>query len=280
VPTVRLSPGDWDRFLAAAQGDLAVAVALAALRKVESGGPGREMGVLSVPAETYDEQVRIAARSFVRAIDRYESAPPRARARHAATGCFTDEFLLAFSARWAPLKAENDPEHLNMNHAKNLRSWHQRYLGRILMAMRSLAVVALALLGTPAAAADGQIIVQSNTFLHVQLVDAKTAPSTGVWVDVGNFATAMYRIDIGGGTGVTVSLEGALGTTKPADTATCGTATASIYQITSSVASTVLGLPQGTAGASGMPRWIRACVQTITTGTVNAFLIARRAPSL
>jgi len=94
------------------------AAALCALRIAENGGPGREFGVLSVSAATYEEQVDIAARSFKNHETRYTDAtafPP-----HTYYGRYTEEFLRSFSARWAPNDAENDPTDLNHNHAANL----------------------------------------------------------------------------------------------------------------------------------------------------------------
>jgi hypothetical protein len=130
-----LTPDDWTRFLAAARGDLAVLLALGAMRQTERGGPGREMGVLAVPAATYDEQVRVTANSLRRHLVRFGGAVP---ARRAATGLFTDEFLRSFSARWAPLRAENDPRGLNVHHAKNLLAWYHRYAAAAVDALRGL----------------------------------------------------------------------------------------------------------------------------------------------
>jgi hypothetical protein len=90
------------------------AAALVALRVVENGRPGREFGVLSVPAPTYEDQVLVAARSFRNAEQRFGEA---ARDVH---GHYTEDFLRHFSARWAPIGAENDPDNLNSNHANNL----------------------------------------------------------------------------------------------------------------------------------------------------------------
>lgn len=94
------------------------AAALFALRIVENGRPGREFGVLSVPAPRYEDQVLVAARSFRHAEDRYEVETGK-EARD-DNGRYTEPFLRHFSARWAPIGAENDPDNLNSNHANNL----------------------------------------------------------------------------------------------------------------------------------------------------------------
>src|SRR5437867_10199538 len=46
---------------------------LGSLRRAENGGPGREFGVLSVPAPTYEDQVRLAAASIRRNVERFEA---------------------------------------------------------------------------------------------------------------------------------------------------------------------------------------------------------------
>ena len=95
------------------------AAALCALRIAENGGPGREFGVLSTPAPTYEDQVDIAARSFKNAEGRFHGSG-RPRIARTADGRYTEEFLRFFSHRWAPVGAENDPNGLNKHHADNL----------------------------------------------------------------------------------------------------------------------------------------------------------------
>lgn len=92
--------------------------ALAALRLAENGGPGREFGVLSEPAPTFQDQATIAARSLHNSEGRYREATglePRDDA-----GRYTDAFLRFFSQRWAPVGADNDPRGLNAYHVGNL----------------------------------------------------------------------------------------------------------------------------------------------------------------
>jgi hypothetical protein len=91
---------------------------LRALRRVENGGPGREFGVLSVPAPTYRDQAVVAAETVRRNVGRYEQT-----GRHAidpATGRYTPEFIRFFSGRYAPVGAANDPTGLNRYHQRNL----------------------------------------------------------------------------------------------------------------------------------------------------------------
>lgn len=90
---------------------------LHALRRAENGGPGREFGVLSVPAPTYEDQARVAAESIRRNVERFEQS---GRPAVDATGRYTREFIEFFSSRYAPVGAANDPGGLNRHHARNL----------------------------------------------------------------------------------------------------------------------------------------------------------------
>jgi len=93
------------------------AAALCALRIAENGRPGREFGVLSVKAASYEEQVDVAAQSFKNSEARYSKATGKSARKD---GRYTTDFLTFFSARWAPIDADNDPQGLNLNHARNL----------------------------------------------------------------------------------------------------------------------------------------------------------------
>lgn len=97
---------------------------LAALRRVENGGPGREFGVLSVPAPTYSDQARIAAESVRNNLERFKG-----EAVDPITGRYTDSFIRFFSRRYAPEGAANDPMGLNRFHAKNLIAVYHKLSG-------------------------------------------------------------------------------------------------------------------------------------------------------
>lgn len=112
-------PDEVAAIAAEAAGDMGLLAALVALRHVENGGPGREFGVLSVPAPTYAEQLHVAATSLRNQERRLPRVDPTITPR-SPDGFFTPEFLRAFSARWCPVNAENDPTGLNANHADNL----------------------------------------------------------------------------------------------------------------------------------------------------------------
>jgi hypothetical protein len=91
---------------------------LRALRRAENGGPGREFGVLSVPAPTYGAQARVAAESIRRSAERFERTGRSAV--DPTTGRYTTGFIEFFSRRYAPVGAANDPTGLNRYHARNL----------------------------------------------------------------------------------------------------------------------------------------------------------------
>lgn len=97
---------------------------LAALRRVENGGSGREFGVLSVSAPTYWDQARVAAESVKKNLERYKG-----HAIDPATGRYTNAFIRFFSRRYAPEGAANDPMGLNRFHARNLIKVYQKLSG-------------------------------------------------------------------------------------------------------------------------------------------------------
>lgn len=91
---------------------------LQALRRAENGGPGREFGVVSVPAPTYEDQARVAAETVRRNVERFEQTG--GQAVDPISGRYTEEFIRFFSNRYAPIGATNDPNGLNRYHARNL----------------------------------------------------------------------------------------------------------------------------------------------------------------
>jgi hypothetical protein len=101
---------------------------LAALRRVENGGPGREFGVLAVPAAGVEEQARVAANTIRKNAVRF--AAQGGEAVDPATGRYTEAFLRFFSSRYAPVGAGNDPRGLNRFHAANLIAAYRRVNGQ------------------------------------------------------------------------------------------------------------------------------------------------------
>lgn len=125
-----------EHILLEARGDMGLAVGLMALRKVEWGAPGREWGVLSVPAPTYADQLKVAANSFRR---REQIWHDLGRVTRAPGGLYDEGFLRAFSARWSPVGANNDPGGTNAVHADNLVNRNQYFGVKALDALRQLA---------------------------------------------------------------------------------------------------------------------------------------------
>ena len=95
---------------------------LAALRRTENGRAGREFGVLSVPAPTYEDQARIAAQTIAANRQRFEAQGQAAT--DPISGRFTPDFIRFFSSAYAPLGAANDPTGLNQAHAGNLARFY------------------------------------------------------------------------------------------------------------------------------------------------------------
>ena len=121
----KITNGELDLFLRYAEGNLAVFFLLIAIRCTEQGGPGKEMGILNKQCKTLDAQVRWA-RNTVLSKERIYLDAQGKPARSDTTHLFTDEFLVFFSSKYAPIGAKNDPQGLNENHLKNLRFYHSR----------------------------------------------------------------------------------------------------------------------------------------------------------
>lgn len=89
-----------------------------AIREQESGRAGREFGVLSTAAPTWDAQCAVCCASVRNRLSLWASpvfalsqGPSVKRLR------YSDSFIETFASRWAPVGADNDPENLNANWA-------------------------------------------------------------------------------------------------------------------------------------------------------------------
>ena len=78
---------------------------VAAIRKTENGGPGREFGVLSVETKDYYDQLRIACASVKNAIVRFGNISPLAE-----VSIFDGKTRLGYSAAFIEMFAENGQE--------------------------------------------------------------------------------------------------------------------------------------------------------------------------
>jgi len=94
------------------------------IRIAEDGRPGREFGVLSVDAPTYEEQCAVACNSVAhRIFDMCTSERPD----HAFTFSrgrlsYSDWFIQAFAHTWAPPHVSNDPTQMNANWYNNVKA--------------------------------------------------------------------------------------------------------------------------------------------------------------
>ncbi len=95
------------------------AVMLAAIRLAENGRAGREFGVLSESANTYEQQARICALSIrnntYRYVQKTEQWPI-----DSVTGQLSRGFVEFMALRWAPIGVGNDPDNLNAHWPKNV----------------------------------------------------------------------------------------------------------------------------------------------------------------
>ena len=95
---------------------------LAAIRIAENGRAGREFGVLSEAADTYEAQARVAALSIrnnaYRYVARFKEWPVDTQGR------LSEAFTKFMAARWAPSGVENDPTNLNAHWPGNVWRVH------------------------------------------------------------------------------------------------------------------------------------------------------------
>ncbi len=92
---------------------------LAAIRLAENGRAGREFGVLSEGAETYEKQARICALSIRNNQFRYV-AQIGVWPVDTKTGQTSRGFVEFMASRWAPTGVANDPDGLNKNWPGNV----------------------------------------------------------------------------------------------------------------------------------------------------------------
>lgn len=104
---------------------------IAAIRRAEWGGPGREFGVLSVAAPDYQSQLRVCTKTIrgylmaaqdigIHCFDLVETELGVRRLVYSAS------FIRYTANRYAPLEAENDESGLNANWAGNVTEWYHR----------------------------------------------------------------------------------------------------------------------------------------------------------
>ena len=97
---------------------------IAAIRKTENGGPGREFGVLSTPAPTYADQLRVCCVTVAHRMSLYRGT---ANDRVGKVSIMSREFVRWFAQLWAPAEVENDPTNLNANWYTNCMAEQERF---------------------------------------------------------------------------------------------------------------------------------------------------------
>lgn len=96
-----------------------------AIRVTENGGPGKEFGVLSVHAPSYNDQLEIACKSVAHQLTLYHTNPLVRNSRGRL--CYSTGFIQTFSLHWAPSGAANDPTGLNSNWFKNCSAEYSKF---------------------------------------------------------------------------------------------------------------------------------------------------------
>ena len=96
---------------------------LAAIRMAENGGPGREFGVLSQEANTYDLQCKLAALSIRNNLFRFVT--DNSNMWPTVNDRYSNVFIAYMGRRWAPVGARNDPNGLNKNWIVNVTNFYK-----------------------------------------------------------------------------------------------------------------------------------------------------------
>ena len=102
---------------------------IAAIRSAENGGPGREFGVLSVAAPTYEAQCHTACASVRNHLATSPANPlvvmqgPKVKRL-----VYSLTWIRAFAKGWAPPDVANDPEGLNQNWIWNASRAYARFV--------------------------------------------------------------------------------------------------------------------------------------------------------
>lgn len=102
---------------------------VAAIRRQENGRPGREYGVLTIPAPTYEDQLVACCRTLRNRLVEFRGNPLGVIV--AANGSkrisYSWPFNQWFGSRWAPLGAANDPRGLNAYWTENVFRFYQQF---------------------------------------------------------------------------------------------------------------------------------------------------------
>src|SRR5579871_3725812 len=101
---------------------------VAAIRKAEDGGPGREFGVLSVKAPGYNAQLEVCCQTVRHRLVQYDENHQAVELHEAPDGLqsviYGRDFIDWFAGNWATNGAANDPGELNRNWSRNVTYWY------------------------------------------------------------------------------------------------------------------------------------------------------------
>ena len=107
---------------------------VAAIRKAENGGPGREFGVLSVKAPTYALQLDVCCQTVRHWLVQYDADNEALDLHETPDGkesiVYHQDFVTWFGEIWAPNGASNDPGGLNRNWSQNVNYWYLHLIDR------------------------------------------------------------------------------------------------------------------------------------------------------
>ncbi len=101
---------------------------IAAIRHSENGSAGREYGVLSENAPTYQEQLNDCCASVRNKLKLFNGNPFEfiSKRNLVATLSYLPSFIKFFSNTWAPPNVTNDPNNLNTNWYSDTLKFYQQ----------------------------------------------------------------------------------------------------------------------------------------------------------
>lgn len=100
---------------------------VAAIRKAENGSPGREFGILSIPAPTYSDQLLACVKTVRGRLKDYPQNPflYTKNTEGEFRLIYSTQFITYLGSKYAPTKnASNDPKGLNTNWVKNVSKFY------------------------------------------------------------------------------------------------------------------------------------------------------------
>ena len=96
---------------------------LGAIRLVENGGPGREMGVLVADADTFELEAEVTAKTVRNRLVEFVGNPLETRTVLGASPyrriVYAEPWIMWFGRKWAPPGVANDPTNLNAHWTPN-----------------------------------------------------------------------------------------------------------------------------------------------------------------